>query len=326
MPSPLPEIVSHPSLGSVLRCNTLSLRPVRTPLGLLVWIEQDNTWRTVGELFPILSDPLLNLFPLPACLTPQEVLSAREVLFQDIHPEDQKVLWRAAMGHPASVLVSYAGGQEQLEQLFIDWRERFGIEALSVRALAEELARVEAQYNAQREAAHVERERGKAQGMTIEDPSDYPDPAQPQTQAPEAGNTTVSVQNSEATAPLQDEALQELFAYEPTPLAPARPVLPPPAARYNSKEEAAITHNRWNIKRLPPSVVDAMQARRVVREPSERQSWPFKVMEVGDAVTVPENVATKAQTAAHVYAQRTGKVFLTRRNRLDKTMTIARLE
>lgn len=49
-----------------------------------------------------------------------------------------------------------------------------------------------------------------------------------------------------------------------------------------------------------------------VPDRSERISWPWKDMGVGDSVVIPGSFKGKAQTSAHVYGRTCGKKFSTK--------------
>lgn len=89
------------------------------------------------------------------------------------------------------------------------------------------------------------------------------------------------------------------------------------------------------IMRVPPLLLEAIDRIESLpvttahlpapTAPEHRQRWPWRAMQIGDAITFAAAVANRAISAAHVYGTRTGAHFRTRRLRMTGDVVITRI-
>lgn len=87
-----------------------------------------------------------------------------------------------------------------------------------------------------------------------------------------------------------------------------------------------IDAEHFVITRAPEALMKQLSNRITVATAQPRISWNFNKMQISDRMTIPANLAKRAQTAVHVYAARVGKRFHTSTNRSNGTLTVIRLE
>jgi len=103
-------------------------------------------------------------------------------------------------------------------------------------------------------------------------------------------------------------------------LRPADAVVPAPPLAANGATPAV-----GEVFTVAPETLDRIVNGTPNAPRVERTSWPFKSMQVGEAVLVEAEDCRRAQVAAHVYAKRTGKKFHTKLDRDTGVMMVTRI-
>jgi len=81
------------------------------------------------------------------------------------------------------------------------------------------------------------------------------------------------------------------------------------------------------VQRIDPETYERLSRNTGGYSPAAtRVRWPFNTMRIGDGIFIDAKLARRAQTAAHVYAARTGKTFRTSMNRVTKVLHVFRIE
>jgi hypothetical protein len=81
------------------------------------------------------------------------------------------------------------------------------------------------------------------------------------------------------------------------------------------------------VRRINPETYERLSRNAGGYTPAAtRVRWPFNTMRIGDEIFIDAKLARRAQTAAHVYAARTGKTFRTSMNRVTKVLHVFRVE